>query len=131
MAYRDTLLARLQTVIASYNQFSVSSELPFVAGGTPLHIKNMKTLYLDEQQDEISGFIITLDKRDIDQTATTIRAYVAVDAKNKPSQTDSMLSAIQAARTVIAPVVGADATLTTEIQDDIIVYSVEYRFLTI
>ena len=131
MAYRDTLLARLQTVIASYSQFSVSSELPFVAGGTPLHIKNMKTLYLDEQQDEISGFIITLDKRDIDQTDTTIRAYVAVDAKNKPSQTDSMLSAIQAARTVIAPVVGADATLTTEIQDDIIVYSVEYRFLTI
>jgi hypothetical protein len=131
MAYRDTLLARLQTVIASYNQFSVSSELPFVAGGTPLHIKNMKTLYLDEQQDEISGFIITLDKRDIDQTVTTIRAYVAVDAKNKPSQTDSMLSAIQAARSVIAPVVGADATLTTEIQDDIIVYSVEYRFLTI
>jgi len=131
MAYRDTLLAKLQTVIASYSQFSVSSELPFVAGGTPLHIKNMKTVYLDEQQDEISGFIITLDKRDIDQTVTTIRAYVAVDAKNKPSQTDSMLSAIQAARTVIAPVVGADATLTTEIQDDIIVYSVEYRFLTI
>lgn len=131
MAYRDTLLARLQTVMNSYSQFSVSSELPFVAGGTPLHIKNMKTLYLDEQQDEISGFIITLDKRDIDQTVTTIRAYVAVDAKNKPSQTDSMLSAIQAARTIIAPVVGADATLTTEIQDDIIVYSVEYRFLTI
>ena len=131
MTYRDTLLAKLQTVIASYSQFSVSSELPFVAGGTPLHIKNMKTLYLDEQQDEISDFILTLDKRDIDQTETTMRVYVAVDAKNKPSQTDSMLSAIQAARTVIAPVVGADATLTTEIQDDIIVYSVEYRFLTI
>ena len=131
MTYRDTLLAKLQTVIASYSQFSVSSELPFVAGGTPLHIKNMKTLYLDEQQDEISDFILTLDKRDIDQTETTMRVYVAVDAKNKPSQTDSMLSAIQAARTVIAPVVGADATLTTEIQDDIRVYSVEYRFLTI
>ena len=131
MTYRDTLLAKLQTVIASYSQFSASSELPFVAGGTPLHIKNMKTLYLDEQQDEISDFILTLDKRDIDQTETTMRVYVAVDAKNKPSQTDSMLSAIQAARSVIAPVVGSDATLTTEIQDDIIVYSVEYRFLTI
>nr|DAU83281.1 MAG TPA: hypothetical protein [Caudoviricetes sp.] len=131
MAYRDTLLARLTTVLNSYSQFSMSSELPFVSGGTPLHIKNMKTVYLDEAQDAISPYIVTLDKRDIDQTETVIRAYVAVDAKNKPSQTDSMLSAIQAARSVIAPVVGADAGLTSEIQDDIIVYSVEYRFLTI
>jgi hypothetical protein len=131
MAYRDTLLARITTVLASYSQFSASSELPFVAGGTPLFLKNMKTVYVDEEQVEVSDFILTLDKRDIDQTETIIRAYVAVDAKNKPSQTDSMLSALQGAKSVITPVVGSDTAVTTEIQDDTITYSVEYRFLTI
>jgi hypothetical protein len=42
-----------------------------------------------------------------------------------------MLTAIQAAKTAIAPVIAADIVLTTEIQDDVIVYSVEYIFRTI
>lgn len=131
MSYRDTLLTRIATVLNSYSQFGHSSELPFVAGNTPLHVKNMKTVYVDEQQVEVTDLIMTLDKRDIQQTVTTIRAYVAVDAKNKPSQTDSVLSAVEAAKSAIAPVVNADTTQSTEIQDDIIIYSIEYRFLTI
>lgn len=131
MSYRDTLLTRIATVLNSYSQFGHSSELPFVAGNTPLHVKNMKTVYVDEQQVEVTDLIMTLDKRDIQQTVTTIRAYVAVDAKNKPSQTDSMLSAVEAAKSAIAPVVNADTTQSTEIQDDTIIYSIEYRFLTI
>jgi hypothetical protein len=131
LTFRDTLLTRLATVINSYNQFSVSTELPFVAGGTPLFSKNMKTVYVDEAQTEDVEFIRTLDKRDVDYTDTVIRAYVAVDAKNKPSQTNSMLVAIEAAKTAIAPVIAADIVLTTEIQDDVIIYSVEYTFRTI
>lgn len=131
MAYRDSLLTRIATVLNSYSQFSSSSELPFVAGGTPLHIKNMKVVYLDEEQVETTEFIPTLDNRTIFQSVTTIRAYVAVDAKNKPSQTDNMLSAIEAAKSVITPVVNVETAQSTEIQDDIIVYSIEYRFLTI
>lgn len=131
MAYRDTLLTALTTVLNSYSQFSLSTELPFVAGNIPLHVKNMKTVYLDEQQVEVTDLIMTLDKRDIQQTVTTIRAYLAVDAKNKPSQTDSVLAAIEAAKSSIAPVVNVDTTQSTEIQDDIIIYSIEYRFLTI
>ena len=131
LTYRDTLLTRIATVMNSYPQFGHSSELPFVAGNIPLHVKNMKTVYVDEAQTEASEYIRTLDKRDVDYADTTIRAYVAVDAKNKPSQTNSMLSAIQAAKDAIAPVVAADTVLTTEIQDDIIIYSIEYIFRTI
>lgn len=131
MAYRDSLLNRIATVLNSYSQFNHSSELPFVAGGTPLHIKNMKVVYLDEEQVEVTEFIPTLDNRTIFQSETIIRAYVAVDAKNKPSQTDNMLSAIEAAKSVIAPVVSVETAQSTEIQDDIIIYSIEYRFLTI
>lgn len=131
LTYRDTLLTRIATVLNSYNQFGHSSELPFVAGGTPLHIKNMKTVYVDEAQTEAVEYIRTLDKRDVDYNDTVIRAYVAVDAKNKPSQTNSMLTAIETAKNVIAPVIAADTVLTTEIQDDVIIYSIEYIFRTI
>lgn len=131
MAYRNTLLTRLTTVLSSYNQFSLSSELPFVAGNTPLYVKNMKTVYVDEEQVEVSEFIPTLDNRTIFQSISIIRAYVTVDAKNKPSQTDNMLAAIEAAKSIITPVVNVETVLSTEIQDDIIIYSLEYRFLTI
>jgi hypothetical protein len=131
LTFRDTLLTRLATVLNGFNQFSLSTELPFVAGGTPLHIKNMKTVYVDEAQTEAVEFIRTLDKRDVDYNDTVIRAYVAVDAKNKPSQTNSMLVAIEAAKSAIAPVISSDTVLTTEIQDDVIVYSVEYIIRTI
>jgi hypothetical protein len=131
LAARDTLLTRLATVISSYNQFSLSTELPFVAGGTALFSKNMKTVYVDEAQTEDVEYIRTLDKRDVDYTDTVIIAYVAVDAKNKPTQTNNMLVAIEAAKSAIAPVINSDTVLSTEIQDDTIVYSVEYRIRTI
>lgn len=131
MSYRDTLLARLVTNLAPYTQFKVSSELPFVAGNIPLHVKNMRTVYVDEQQVETTDLFKTLDKRDIVQTVTTITAYVTVDAKNKPTNTDAVLTAMRNAETAIAPVVDAETTTSTEIQEDMIIYSVEYRFLTI
>lgn len=131
MSYRDTLLARITTNLAAYTAFRVSSELPFVAGNVPLHIKNMKTVYVDEEQVEVTDLFKTLDKRDIAQTLTTITAYVAVDAKNKPTNTDAVLTAMRNAETAIAPVVDVETTTSTEIQEDIIIYSVEYRFLTI
>jgi hypothetical protein len=131
MSYRDTLLAKITTNLAAYSAFKVSSELPFVAGNTPLYVKNMRTVYVDEQQDEVTEFIPTLDNRTIFQTVTTIRVYLAVDAKNKPSQTDNVIASMESAKNIIAPVVNVETTQTTEIQDDIIIYSIEYRFLTI
>lgn len=131
MSYRDTLLARITTNLAAYTAFKVSSELPFVAGNIPLHMKNMKTVYVDEQQVEVTEFIPTLDNRTINQTLTTITAYVTVDAKNKPTNTDAVVTAIAAAKSAIAPVVNEETTTSTEIQEDMIVYSIEYRFLTI
>lgn len=131
MSYRDTLLARITSNLATYTAFKVSSELPFVAGNIPLHMKNMKTVYVDEQQVEVTEFIPTLDNKTINQTLTTITAYVTVDAKNKPTNTDAVVAAIAAAKSSIAPVVNEETTTSTEIQEDMIVYSVEYRFLTI
>lgn len=131
MSIRDTLLTRLTTNLNSYSQFKVSTELPFVAGNVPLHVKNMKTVYVDEEQIDVSEFIPTLDNRTINQTVTTLVAYLAVDAKNKPTNTDAAITAMQAAVNAVAPVVNVQSIVSTEILDDIIIYSVEYRFLTI
>jgi hypothetical protein len=131
MSSRNTLLAQITTNLAAFADFKVSTELPFVAGNIPLHVKNMRTVYVDEQQVEVTDLIKTLDKRDIAQTVTTITAYVTVDAKNKPTNTDAVLTAMQNAANAIAPVVDSETTTSTEIQEDMIIYSIEYRFLTI
>ena len=81
MAFRDTLKANLDVALASTN-VSVSAELPYSSAGEPLYQKNMKHVYIDE--DNISKTVLfpTLDNSDVTETTTTVTAYLAVDAKN-------------------------------------------------
>ena len=131
MAYRDVLIAGLTTALSNYSNFAVSSELPFQSGNIPLHRKNMKRVYLDEQQDAVTEFIPTLDNRTIYQTESTVTLYLTVDAKNEPQNLANVLTACQAAKGLIPGVVRAESALTTEIIEDQIIYSIEYNFLTI
>ena len=59
MSIRDELLTQLNTNLATHTAFSVSSELPFNSAGEALYTKNMKTVYLDEdQQEELYDYFV-------------------------------------------------------------------------
>jgi len=53
MSIRSTLLTQLQTDLATGN-ISVSQELPYTSGSDTLNIKNMKVLYLDAEEKELT-----------------------------------------------------------------------------
>lgn len=128
---RAELLSYLTTATSSLTVKTVS-ELPWNTAGEPLYLKNMKKFYLDEEQIEQSVLIPTLSgQTDVMSNLTRVRGYFAVDAKNQPSGLSTAITTILGAkeRTGIANF-GIESDYTTEIQGDVIIYTVEYRLNT-
>ena len=76
-ANRSSLITQLTTNLTNSN-VSVSAELPFESGGDTLYDKNMKTLYVDEEQISQDSFIndstqlgYTQDELDLAEIALT------------------------------------------------------------
>jgi hypothetical protein len=130
MAVRNDLIANVTTQVADTG-FSISSELPWVSGGENLYVKNMKTIYFGEEQTEIVQLYQTLDAQDVFQTDRTISAYVCVDAKTLPNNTSNVIQAMLDARGNIANVTTSECEVSTDIQVDKQIYTLEYRFTEI
>jgi predicted nucleotidyltransferase len=131
MSIRDELLTQLNTNLSAHTAYSVSSELPFDSAGIPLYEKNMKTLYVDEDQQEVTQHVPVLNADKIMQTETTVNAYLVTDAKNQPSDIDTVIANVLVARTAITNIIDTNSSVETEIDDDRITYTFEYNFLKI
>jgi hypothetical protein len=128
---RTQLLSYLTTATSTATVKTVS-ELPWNTAGEPLYLKNMKKFYLDEEQIEQSVLIPTLTgQTDVMSNLKRVRGYFAVDAKNQPAGLSTAITTIFGAkdRTGVANF-GTESDYTTEIQDDVIIYTVEYRLNT-
>jgi hypothetical protein len=131
MSIRSTLLTQLQTDLASGN-ISVSTELPYTSGSDTLNIKNMKTLYLDALEQELTeAYEFVNNSADIYQTESTINAFLSVDAKNQPADLDTRIASILSAKSAVANTITSESSVTSEIESDILTYTFTYRFVTI
>ncbi len=128
---RSQLLSYLTTATSTATVKTVS-ELPWNTAGEPLYLKNMKKFYLDEEQIEQSVLIPTLPgSNDVMTNLTRVRGYFAVDAKNQPSGLSTAITTILGAKDSIGVSnFGTESDYTTEIQNDVIIYTVEYRLNT-
>lgn len=111
----------------------VSAEQPFESGGDALYLKNMRRVYLQEEYTEQDQLIPVLDAQDIMQQITYVKAFLAVDAKNRNTDLDSALQVLAAARTgaEITNSFRKECSYTTTIDNDVLIYEFEYRFYTI
>lgn len=126
---RDTLLTAITSNVSGSN-VTVSSELPWIQGDSPLYSINMKKFYLDEEQISKTVFIETLDDGKLYETETTMEGYLEVDAKNSLSDIDTVISGILASKSAIANTTIAESNYTTETENDRITYTFEFRFIT-
>jgi len=129
MSIRDDLITRLTTNLTAHTGFKVSSELPFDSAGQPLFQKNMKTVYVDEEQLDVTEYASVLSANQIMQTETTVNAYLVTDAKNQPSDIDTVVSNVLVARNVVTGTIDKSSSVESEIDDDRITYTFEYNFL--
>lgn len=110
-----------------------SQELPFEESGTPMYLRNMRRVYLDEPVTAQVELVPTLDETDINQTVTTVRGYLTLDAKTRNADLDTALSVMAAARNgaTISNAFRKEFDYTTDMDTDRITYQFEYRFHTL
>lgn len=125
---RTELLSAITTAISTLTQFAVSQELPWEQNGLPLFRKNMKKIYVDRTQQEETTLIPVLDGNDVFQDDLITQVYVAVDAKNTPTQLDALISKILATKSTISVVnFGLESDYTVDKQEDVLIYTFEFR----
>ena len=125
---RTELKAAITTAISTLTQFAVASELPWQQNGTPLYLKNMKKVYVDLERMEETTLIPTLNGGEVFQNDSICEVYVAVDAKNQPSQLDSLITKILGAKNSTGIVnFGFESDYTLDKQEDVLIYTFEFR----
>ena len=131
MSKRSDLITQITTNLSGHSNISISSELPFDSGGNPLYEKNMNSVYVGEQELTVETLYKTLDSANVNQTTTTINAYLSTDAKNQFNDIDTFVANLLIARNVIANTIESNSDYETEITDDVITYTFEYNFITV
>lgn len=128
---RAELLSYLTTATSAATVKTVT-ELPWNTAGEPLYLKNMKKFYLDQEQIEQSVlFAVLPGSDDVMQNVNTVRGYFAVDAKNQPAGLSTALTTLLSAKSKTGLAnFGIESDYSTDIQDDVIIYTVEYRMNT-
>jgi hypothetical protein len=131
MSIRDDLLTELSTRVAG-TSFRVSTELPWQSGDVDLYVKNKKNIYVDKPQTDITELFLTLRHDcDVYLKDTIVEVYVAVDAKNEPTDTDTMVASLIAAKDSITDHIKNLCEVQTEITGDVNVYTFTYTFTQI
>ena len=126
---RSGLITAITANLSTLTQFSVSQELPWSQNNQPLFRKNMKKVYVDHERQEQSVLIPTLPPSDeVFQNDLICLAYLAVDAKNPPSQTESAIQKILQAKSSTGVVsFGQESDYTVELSEDVQIYTFEFR----
>ena len=95
---RDTLLTFLTTAITG-TDFSVTQELPYNGDGAPLFLKNLKKVYVDQDQTSQDPLLDVLDASgQVVAETVTNTVTVVVDAKVLPSGYATLVSQIKSSR---------------------------------
>ena len=128
---RTPLITYLKQALSG--TITVSDQLPFEDGGQSLYLKNMRVIYLAEPVITQEELVATLDATDINQNITRVNAYLAVDAKQRNADLNNTLTVLANARTnaSITNSFRSEFNYTTEIVDDVLIYSFEYVFYTL
>jgi hypothetical protein len=125
---RSQLLSAITSATSTLTQFAVSTELPWEQNGIPLFRKNMKKIYVDRSRMEETTLIPTLNGNEVFQNDLITEVYLAVDAKNPPSQLDSAITAILACKSTTGVVnFGNESDYTVDKQEDVLTYTFEFR----
>jgi len=125
---RTQLLAAITTATSTLTQFAVASELPWEQNGTPLYRKNMKKIYVDEERQEQSTLFSVLNGDDVYQNDLITEVFLAVDAKNPPSQLDNAIAKILSAKSNTGIInFGVESDYTVDKQEDVMIYTFEFR----
>jgi len=110
--------------------FLLTQELPWEADGSPLYVKNLKKIYVDVPEYQNEPIIQTLNGININNEITIIRIYFACDAKQLPTNYETLISDLKLAKdiTSIDGIQRRQCDIVTSMEGDALVSQLEIRF---
>ena len=120
-------------VSAPLHSYNFSRELPFEEGGTPLYLKNPKTIYVDTVNKDVRQLFATLQGDSIHVETQTVTVYFSNDAKNTPANYDDLVEYMVKGKD-IEPTQGFNdrsVDISTTVDGDLTVTTVEYQYTKI
>ena len=117
----------------SLGSFTTTSDMPYDASGNPLYVQNVKKIYVDNEQTAVEPLVSALDGPIIDNEVTSVSIYFSADAKQLPANYDALVSDLKKAKniTTVAGIHRRELDATTEYQGDLIINSMEIRFIKV
>lgn len=124
---RQTIIDYINTL--SLGSIILSQELPWEDSGAPLYLKNVKRIYVDNTVYSKEPLIQTFD-RSIDSDISTVRLYFSADAKQLPSNYDSVISDLRSVNDINLTdgTYRREVGVSTNFENDLLVTELEYRF---
>lgn len=109
---------------------TVSQELPWSENDLPLYVKNLKKVYVGEDEVTVEPLVSTLNADNIHTEVTSVTAYVACDAKQTPPNFSEIISAISTAKNIVTDtgIRRRECLITRDFQNDVLVTELEFRF---
>ena len=130
MTIRNDLITAIGNRIAPYSNFRITSEYPTSPDGVTLYRKNLRTFYADQAEPAFVEIFSTLDNAVLDKTETIVNVYMSHDAKTEPQNIAATINAAMLAKNNISAIVST-VDVTSQIDADIITYTLEYNFTTV
>ena len=117
----------------SKGTFTLTNELPWDSSGSPLYLKNVKRIYVNVDQVTEELLYATLNGVCINNEITTVSAYFACDAKQLPTNYETIVSGIRNAKSTadITGVTRRECDVTTTFEADMLVTEFEFRFINV
>tara|TARA_R110001599_G_scaffold286513_3_gene489067 strand:+ start:725 stop:1006 length:282 start_codon:yes stop_codon:yes gene_type:complete len=93
----------------------------------------MKVVYVGAENVQTSELVEVANAVDVFQTETLVSVYVAVDAKNEPVNTQSVLSGIRSAMTLtsVDGIISRNVDMNSVIDEDVTTYTFDITFITL
>ena len=128
---RTEILDYINTL--SLGGFLLSQEIPFEENGDPLYLKNLKKIYVGITEYSTEPLITTLSSENINSETTTIRIFFAADAKSLPTNYDTLVEDLRAAKDIdtIDGIYRREVSVETTFEADALVTQLELRFTNI
>ena len=114
--------------------YRISEEIPRNESGTPIYLKNPKTIYVFANDYSDEPFIQTLSGLSIHAYTQTVSLVFSSDSKQLPANYDSLVGALIGAKDIdsTSGYNSREATVTTNIEgNDLLVTQIEYAYTKI
>lgn len=123
---RTEILAEIRALsIAGY---TISDELPWDSSGTPLYLRNKRTVYASEPNVEDTIQVNTIcGAGRVTARTRSMTVYLAVDAKQKPANYDQLVQAILDIKQQFRGFYQAEVELVNTLESDTLLAEIEFR----